>query len=138
MALGNHAARIACWIGRSDFTMLPRRHRLSDKARFRQVRQEGTSHAHPLLVLCCLPNEEAFSRCGFTVSRRIGKAVERNRARRRMSEAMRLLWDMVAPGWDMVWVARPGIDKAEFSELQSACARLLRRARLLRTPDDGN
>ena len=47
----------------------------------------------------------------------------------------RLLWDMVAPGWDMVWVARPGINEAEFSELQSACARLLRRARLLRAPD---
>jgi len=99
------------------------------------VRQEGANYAHPLLVLCCLPNQEAFSRCGFTVSRRVGKAVERNRARRRMSEAMRLLWDVVTPGWDMVWVARPGINEAEFSELQSACARLLRRARLLRDPD---
>lgn len=115
--------------------MLNRRFRLSDKTRFRQVRQEGANYAHPLLVLCCLPNQEAFSRCGFTVSRRVGKAVERNRARRRMSEAMRLLWDVVTPGWDMVWVARPGINEAEFSELQSACARLLRRARLLRDPD---
>ena len=109
-----------------------RRYSLRDKARFRQVRQQGTSHPHPLLVLCYLPNGETFSRCGFTVSRRIGGAVERNRARRRMSEAVRLLWDIVAPGWDLVWVARPGIKDVEFSELQSACARLLRRARLLR------
>jgi ribonuclease P protein component len=99
------------------------------------VRQQGTSHPHPLLVLCYLPNGESISRCGFTVSRRIGGAVERNRARRRMSEAVRLLWDIVMPGWDIVWVARPGINDAEFSELQSACARLLRRARLLRAPD---
>lgn len=115
-----------------------RRHSLRDTARFRQVRHEGASHAHPLLVLCHLRNEEPFSRCGFSVSRRIGKAVERNRARRRISEAVRLLWDRVEPGWDLVWIARPGIDKAEFSELQSACARLLRRARLLRIPDEGN
>jgi len=114
---------------------LNRRDSLADKARFRQVRQSGTSHPHPILVLCYLPNGEPFSRCGFTVSRRIGGAVERNRARRRMSEAVRLLWDMVAPGWDMVWVARPGVKDAEFSELQSACARLLRRARLLRASD---
>jgi ribonuclease P protein component len=114
---------------------LNRRYSLRDKALFRQVRQSGKSYAHPLLVLCCLPNQEVFSRCGFTVSRRIGKAVERNRARRRISEAVRLLWDMVVPGWDMVWVARPGINKAEFSELQSVCARLLRRARLLKAPD---
>lgn len=111
--------------------VLPRRFRLSDKARFRQVRQKGASYAHPLMVLSCLPNPESATRCGFTVSKRIGKAVARNRARRRMSEAMYLLWDMVAPGWDMVWVARPGINEAEFGELQSACARLLRRAHLL-------
>lgn len=108
-----------------------RRYRLRDKARFRQVRHEGTSYPHPLMVLICLPNQESVSRCGFSVSKRIGKAVTRNRARRRMSEAVRLLWDVVAPGWDMVWIARPGINEAEFSELQSACARLLQRAHLL-------
>ncbi len=111
--------------------MLPRRLRLRDKDRFRQVRQTGVSYADPLLVLACLPNQEAASRCGFTVSKRIGKAVARNRARRRMSEAINVLWDVIAPGWDMVWIARPGINEADFSELQSACARLLRRAHLL-------
>lgn len=111
--------------------MLPRRYRLRDKARFRQVRQEGASYPHTLVVLTCLPNQETVSRSGFTVSRRIGKAVARNRARRRISEAVQLLWDLVTPGWDMVWIARPGINEADFSELQSACARLLRRAHLL-------
>jgi ribonuclease P protein component len=114
---------------------LKRLFRLSDKARFRQVRQEGTTYPHPLLILCCLPNQEPVSRAGFTVSKRIGQAVARNRARRRMNEAVRLLWDRVAPGWDLVWIARPGINTAEFAELQSACARLLRRARLLQEND---
>lgn len=109
-----------------------RRYRLSDKERFRQVRQTGASHAHPLTVLCLAPNGETFSRCGFTVSRRVGKAVVRNRARRRLSEAVRSMWDRVAPGWDMVWVARPAIVQTEFTELQTACGRLLRRAGVLR------
>ena len=113
---------------------LKRRHRVRDKERFRQVRQEGTSYSHPLMVLCCLDNGEASSHCGFTVSKRIGSAVERTRARRRMREAVRLLWDGIAPGWDLVWIARPGINDAEFTELQDACARLLRRARLLQAP----
>jgi ribonuclease P protein component len=112
--------------------MLKRRYRLRDKERFRQVRETGTTFTHPLLVLCLLPNEQPVSRCGFTVSRRIGKAVVRNRARRRMSEAVRLLWDLIEPGWDMVWIARPPISEADFSELQSACVRLMRRARLLK------
>lgn len=117
---------------------MKRRHRLADKARFRQVRQQGASQAHPLLVLCYLANEDAVSRSGFSVSKRIGKAVARNRARRRMSEAVRSVWDMIAPGWDLVWVARPGINEAAFSELQTACARLLRRARLLKPTDSAS
>lgn len=109
-----------------------RRYSLRDTARFRQIRQEGASQAHPLMALYYLTNQESFSRCGFTVTRRIGKAVDRNRARRRLSEAVRSLWDLVPPGWDLVWIARPSIKQAEFSELQSACARLLRRAHLLK------
>jgi ribonuclease P protein component len=112
---------------------LKRRYRLSDKERFRQVRQRGESFRHPLIVLCALPNGELFSRCGFSASRRLGSAVLRNRARRRMSEAIRLTWDLISPGWDMVWVGRLGINEANFSELQDACLQLLRRAHLLRT-----
>lgn len=115
---------------------MKRRYRLTDKTRFRQVRQQGASQAHPLVVLCYLANGEAISRCGFSVSKRIGKAVARNRARRRMSEAVRSMWDLVVPGWDLVWIARPGINEATFAELQIVCARLLRRARLLSTTDE--
>jgi RNase P protein component len=49
-----------------------------------------------------------------------------------MSEAIRLAWDLISPGWDMVWVGRLGINEAGFSELQDACMQLLRRAHLLR------
>ncbi len=87
------------------------------------------------MVLCLLRNDEPVSRCGFVTSRRIGGAVERNRARRRLNEAIRLLWDLVEPGWDLVWIARPSVNAAEFLDLQDACARLLRRARLLKQVD---
>jgi ribonuclease P protein component len=112
---------------------LRRRYRLSDKERFRQVRQSGESFRHPLVVLCVLPNGQPTSRCGFTASRRLGSAVQRNRARRRMNEAVRLVWDLISPGWDMVWIARLGVNESEFSELQDACVQLLRRAHLLGT-----
>lgn len=109
---------------------MKRRHRLTDKERFRLVRETGISYAHPLLVLCLLPNGLPVSRAGFTVSRRLGKAVERNRVRRRIHEAVRLIWDLVEPGWDMVWIARPAIHAADFVEIQEACIRLLKRGRV--------
>ncbi len=111
---------------------MKRRYRLSDAERFREVRETGKGYAHPLLILCVLPNNAAFTRSGFSASRRVGNAVARNRARRRMREAVRQAWDLVQPGWDLVWIARPALIEAEFTQVQAACARLLRRAGVLR------
>jgi ribonuclease P protein component len=113
-----------------------RRYRLRDQERFKRVRQTGASYAHPFFVLYVLPNNLPISRSGFVTSRRIGKAAVRNRVRRRMSEAVRLLWDLIEPGWDMVWIARPAISGAEFAALQQASVRLLRRAGIMQTGHD--
>lgn len=110
---------------------MERRNRLSENQRFRQVRQSGESYSHPLMVLVVLPNNLPESRCGFAVSRRVGNAVVRNRAKRRLREAVRSFWDVVVPGKDLVWIARPSVADAAFTDLQAACARLLGRAHLL-------
>jgi len=78
-----------------------------------------------------LPNGLPYSRFGFSVSRRIGKAVQRNLIRRRIRESLRLKLEDILPGWDLVWIARTPIQSAEYGEIDAACARLLRRASLL-------
>jgi ribonuclease P protein component len=107
-----------------------RRLRLRDRERFRQVREEGRSWAHPILVLCALPNDLPYSRFGFTASRRVGKATVRNRARRRMREATRVRTQRVEPGWDLVLIARLPIVGSSFGEIEAACETLFRRAGL--------
>ncbi len=82
-------------------------------------------------MLCVLPNDLLYSRFGFSVSSRIGNAVNRNRIKRRLREAMRLRMDLVKPGWDLVFIARNPIRSADYHEMDAACARLLRRAHLL-------
>lgn len=110
---------------------LKKKYRLSDEERFKSVRREGQSWATRLAVLCAQRNDLEHNRYGFAVSRRIGKAVVRNRVKRLLREAVRLRHDDLSQGWDLVFIARQPIRKADFHTVDDAVAQLLRRASLL-------
>lgn len=112
------------------------RFRVRENRRFQEIRKQGRSHANDLLVMCALPNSLPYSRFGFSVSSRIGNAVQRNRIKRRLREAMRLRMALVKSGWDVVFIARNPIRSADYQEMDAACARLLRRAHLLLEPNE--
>jgi ribonuclease P protein component len=63
-------------------------------------------------------DDEPLVRAGFTATRRIGGAVERNRAKRRLREAARLLLpELASPGFDYVFVARGGVTSRPWPRL---------------------
>jgi len=107
-----------------------RRHRLARSEEFHRVRRQGRSWSHPLLVLVAARSDLAYSRFGFVVSKRIGKAVVRNRARRLMREAVRVRLTQIASGWDIVLVARTPIVQADYWRVGAALDSLLQRAEL--------
>ena len=109
---------------------MERKYRLRLNADFQRVRQKGKSWANQLMVLCALPNDLEHSRFGFAASKRIGKAVVRNRARRRMREAVRLRRALISDGWDLVFIARSAIRYASYAEIAQGVEHLLRRANL--------
>lgn len=85
------------------------RGRLSRSADFDRVFRTGRSHAGPDLVLYVFPRgDEAPSRLGLSVSRKVGGAVERNRVKRLLREAFALESARLPSGTDAVVVARPG------------------------------
>ncbi len=96
------------------------------------MRSQGRSWTHPLLVLVACPNEMGYTRLGVTASRRLGKAVTRNRARRLLREAARLSYPHIHPGWDLLLIARPALVGARQPQVQGAFESLLRQAGLFK------
>ncbi|HNP69902.1 MAG TPA: ribonuclease P protein component [Kouleothrix sp.] len=114
---------------------MKRAYRLRKPQQFQRARREGRSWSSALVALNAVGNKRHGTRCGFVVGKRIGKAVERNRARRRLREAVRLALAQIAPGWDLVFVVRsPAVATVPFAELQTLVEQLLRRAGLWREP----
>jgi ribonuclease P protein component len=107
---------------------MQRRFGLTGNKRFSQIHQQGQSAAEHLLVIRVLPNGLHYSRFGFVVSRRIGGATVRNKVKRRLREAVRQT--PVKGGWDVVFIARRGVDSANYWQLKQVTERLLRRTHL--------
>ena len=102
---------------------------LTKTAQYSLVYNKGSSWASDLVVMKALPNGLALSRCGFSVSRRVGKAVVRNRVKRLLREILRLT--PLPPGWDLIFIARSLAAGADYNELEKSIKGLLRRARVL-------
>ena len=94
--------------------------RLKSRRQFLYVR-EGERRKGPLFLLEMRDRYEPESppRVGFTVTKKHGNAVERNRMRRRLKEAVRLSAGFaMQPGHDYVIVARRDVLHASFAELE--------------------
>ena len=108
-----------------------RKHSVHKNHRFQEIRRKGNSVSNKLVVVCVDNNHLSYSRFGFSVSKRIGNAVVRNRVKRRLKEAVRQQFHEIQTGKDIVFIARSPIKYADYQEIDKACARLLRRANLL-------
>ena len=91
-----------------------------------------SGQANSCLVLYARKNRTATNRVGITVSKKLGKAHVRNRARRRLREVYRLNEDRFQPGWDIVVVARTRAIYADFSQLTDAYMTAAQKAGILK------
>jgi ribonuclease P protein component len=87
-----------------------------------------------LLALYVLPARSPETRIGFSVSKRVGKAVVRNRVKRLMREAVRYQIPSIRPGQDLVFIARPSASGATYQDMVVAVADVLRRTGAIRQP----
>jgi len=99
---------------------MKRAYRLRTPEQYQRVRRDGRTWDAGMLMLNAAPNRRRLSRCGFVTPKRLGGAVTRNRIRRRVREAVRLLYPQIVPGWDIVFIARsPALAEIAFPQLQA-------------------
>lgn len=111
--------------------MLPLAERLRANAQFQQVFREGRSFAEGPLVLNVRAADPAIRHAGFSVSKKVGKAVTRNRVKRRLRAAYRALLPELPRGFEAVVVARSSAATADYQTLESALRRAFQRAAMV-------
>ena len=105
--------------------------KLNRNSDFKRLYRRGKSLTHPILVTYCIKNRLGINRMGVTVSRKVGKAVQRNRARRVITEAYRQLEPALGKGWDFVFVARTQTIYKKMDEVKNVMKRQLKASGIL-------
>jgi len=109
---------------------------LSRPGDFARLAEGGIARSHPLLVGRFVRNGLDHTRFGFATGKRLGGAVIRNRVRRRIREALRVIAPSFQPGWDVLIIARPAIVEADHDALVGALRRVLRSGGVLGGPSE--
>ena len=109
---------------------------LKENHEFRRLYQKGASAVGGGMVVYCRKNRLGRNRLGLTASTKLGHAVVRNRARRRLREVYRLNTPAMKQGYDVILVARKRTLTASWKELNETFLKLCRKLDLLERDHD--
>jgi len=103
---------------------------------FRRLYAKGERIGSSRMVIYRRRNRLGRNRLGITVSTKLGKAVHRNKIRRRLREIFRINTDKLNSGWDIVVVAKQKSRYSTYSELEKDFLMCCQRIGLLTEGDN--
>lgn len=108
----------------------PKSERILKRPHFRQIYNKGRKFHTPLFTAFVVESSQHSPRIGFTVTRKVGSSVERNRCRRLLREAFRRSKTLgLGLGVDLVINAKRELVKAPYAGVEAEVKRLLTRIR---------
>ena len=100
---------------------------LKQNHEFRRLYSKGKSAVSPYFAVYCRKTNRPVSRLGITTGVKLGNAVKRNRARRRLREVYRLQSGRLRQGCDIILVARARVIYGRYPELERSFLQLMRK-----------
>lgn len=97
----------------------PKSHRLRRRGEFLGVQRSSARLVTDHFIVYARATKHEQTRLGITVSRKVGRAHQRNRVKRLVREVFRRNQPKLPPGLDTVFVARPGKGLPTFAEVSS-------------------
>lgn len=111
---------------------MKKQYRLRKRREFSYIYKRGRSLANSCLVLIYKKKKGNVTRVGFSISKKFGNAVKRNRIKRQLREIYSHRLNDIKSGYDLIFIVRKGARDADFHELENKMDNLLKRSSLLK------
>jgi ribonuclease P protein component len=110
--------------------MLGKEKRISRSFEYKNIYQRGKKIPGRHIIAFVIPNSLAHNRVGFVTSKKVGKAVTRNKSKRQLRALVQKDWNTLKPGYDMVIVVRRNFPGASFEAIKRDFSIVMRKAGL--------
>lgn len=111
---------------------MEKRFRIRKNMEFKNVYKTGRNYWNRNLVLYVKKNGLNETRVGYTITKKIGNAVTRNKMRRRMKEIYRLNFHNIKEGYDLIFIAKRSIVDIPYKELEGSMIHIMSISKLLK------
>ena len=101
-------------------------YKLRNNMEFKKVYNGGKNYWNRNLVLYVRKNNMINSRVGYSITKKIGNSVVRNKVRRRMKEIYRLKFNNIKEGYDLIFIPKKNIVDISYKELESAMLHIMK------------
>lgn len=110
---------------------MEKRYRLRKNTEFNEVYKKGRNYWNRNLVIYVYNrNDKKNSKIGYTITKKIGNAVTRNKIRRRMKEIVRVKFPYIKDEYDIIFIPKKNIVDISYKQLESAVDHILRISKL--------